>query len=95
MWALAGQGIRVNIKGWNKYVSCFTDNFERCTFKDELIRKCGGNEDIAITIYYHSLDNALKWMDSKIPALGNKVPSKEISSGHANSVRQVIWRSPC
>ena len=85
----------MNLEGWNKYVSCFKDNFESCTFKDELLSKCGGNEDIAITIYYHSQGNALKWIDSPIPALGNKIPSKEISVGKANSVRQVIWRFPC
>ncbi|MDA0149540.1 antitoxin Xre/MbcA/ParS toxin-binding domain-containing protein [Vibrio sp. LaRot3] len=85
----------MNFEGWNKYVSCLEDNFESCTFKDELLGKCGGNRDIAITIYYHSQDNSLKWMDSPIPALENKIPSKEISAGRADTVRQVIWRIPC
>ncbi|SFQ38418.1 MbcA/ParS/Xre antitoxin family protein [Enterovibrio norvegicus] len=85
----------MNIEGWNKYVSCFRENFEGCTFKSELISKCGGNEDIAIAIYYHSRENALKWMDSPVPALDNKVPSREISNGGSNLVRQVIWRIPC
>ena len=85
----------MNIEGWNKYVACFKDNFESCTFKDELLKKCGGNEDIAVTIYYHSLDDALSWMDKPIPALENKIPSKEIAAGKTDSVRQVIWRMPC
>ncbi|MGF1770637.1 hypothetical protein L4D06_25140 [Enterovibrio makurazakiensis] len=85
----------MNIEGWNKYVSCLRDNFEGCVFKDELISKCGGNEDIAIAIYYHSRDNALNWMDSTVPALDNKIPSQELSKVFSDSVRQVIWSIPC
>lgn len=85
----------MNFEDWSNYVSCFSTNFESCTFKDELIKKCCGNEDIAIAIYYHCRNNALKWMDSAVPALANKIPSMEISAGNVNAVREVIWRFPC
>lgn len=85
----------MDIEGWNRYVNNFKANFEECKFKEALIRKCGGHKDIACAIYYHSLSNALDWMDRRIPALNNKVPSREIEIGNVNNVRQVIWRMPC
>ncbi len=84
----------MDIEGWNKYVACFKDNYTSCDFKDALLEKCGGNEDIACAIFYHTQSNALKWMDSAIPALENKIPTQEINIGNSDAVRQVIWRFP-
>ncbi|TMN95122.1 hypothetical protein [Pseudoalteromonas sp. S558] len=85
----------MNNEAWNKYVDCFRKNFDSCVFKDELINVCGGYDDVACAVFFHTQSNAIKWMSSKLPALENKIPSQEIGNGNVISVRKVIMRMPC
>ncbi len=80
---------------WNQYVCRFRDNFAICDFKDELIELCGGYDDIACAVFFHTQENAIKWMNKRLPALENKIPSQEIDKGNVASVREVILRIPC
>lgn len=80
---------------WNTYVDSFKEHFDSCDFKDELISVCGGYDDVACAVFFHTRSSALKWMSSKLPALGNKIPSQQIRDGNVASVREVIMRIPC
>ena len=82
-------------KSWKKYVDCFRETFDNCEFKDELIEVCGGYDDIACAIFFHTRSNAIKWMNSQLPALANKIPRQEIDNGNIISVRKVILRMSC
>ena len=85
----------MNNENWEKYVNCFRSHFENCNFKDELIEVCGGYEDIACVVFFHTQDNAISWMNRKIPALDNKIPSQEIKCGNIMFLKKVIMRIPC
>lgn len=80
-------------QGWIKFSSLGVVKFEKCEFKEELIKKCGGNEDIAWVVYHHNGSQSLKWMNSKIPALGNKSPRSMITN-KLESLKKVLWSFP-
>ncbi|MDO6464451.1 antitoxin Xre/MbcA/ParS toxin-binding domain-containing protein [Pseudoalteromonas carrageenovora] len=61
---------------WNNFAKLCEFKFSECTFKGELVDRCGGDEKLAAVIFYHTQKNALNWMDKSIPALGNKTPLK-------------------
>ena len=50
----------MNNEAWNKYVDCFRKNFDSCDFKDELINVCGGYDDVACAVFFHTRSNAIK-----------------------------------
>tara|TARA_B110001454_G_scaffold15612_1_gene13990 strand:+ start:2308 stop:2565 length:258 start_codon:yes stop_codon:yes gene_type:complete len=85
----------VDNKTWKKYVDCFREKFDTCEFKNELIEVCGGYDDVACTVFFHTQTNAIKWMNSQLPALESKIPRQEIDNGNIISVRKVILRIPC
>ena len=80
-------------QGWIKFSSLGETEFEKCEFKEELLKKCGGNVDIAWVVYHHNGSQSLKWMNSKIPALGNKSPSSMVTH-KLESLKKVLWSFP-
>ena len=80
-------------QGWIKFSSLGEAEFKKCEFKEELIKMCGGNEDIAWVVYHHNGSQSLKWMNSKIPALGNKSPRSMITN-KLESLKKVLWSFP-
>ncbi len=63
---------------WNNFAKLCAPKFSECTFKDELLVKCSGDEKLAAVIFYQTQLNALNWMNRSIPALGNKTPLKSV-----------------
>jgi len=63
---------------WNNFAKLCEAKFSECTFKNELLSQCNGDESLAAVIYYQTQLNALKWMNKSIPALGNKTPIKSV-----------------
>ena len=81
-------------QGWERFSNLGKSEFETCDFKKELINLCGGHEDIAWVVYHHCGERSLKWMNSKIPALGKRKP-KDCIKGGVVSLKQVLWSFPC
>jgi hypothetical protein len=44
----------VDNKTWKKYVDCFREKFDTCEFKNELINVCGGYDDVACAVFFHT-----------------------------------------
>ncbi len=80
-------------QGWIKFASLGKAGFETCDFKEALIQKCGGYEDVAWVVYHHNRSQSLKWMNSKIPALGNKAPRAMVTN-KLESLKKVLWSFP-
>jgi hypothetical protein len=80
--------------GWKEFAEVCRPEFARCAFQDELIAACGGQEDIAWALFYHTQGSALGWLKAAIPALGNKRPGDLIQRGSGDRVRACLWRMP-
>ncbi|MBB1355792.1 hypothetical protein [Pseudoalteromonas sp. SR45-5] len=85
----------MNDSQWKHFVGLCDKNFEECEFASELIAVCFGKEDIAKVVYFHNKGASLKWLRSKIPAMGNLIPYKEIEKGNVDAVRNVLLSFPC
>ena len=79
---------------WEDFVQLCKPEFANCTFKEKLISSCNGKEDVAWVVYYCTLDNSLNWMNSMVPALGNKTPRKCLGA-HIEKLKQVLLSFPC
>lgn len=79
---------------WANFAQLCKPEFSNCAFKDELVSFCGGKEDIAWVVYYHMRNQALDWMQKKVPALGNKTPKKCLGA-HLNQLKGVLLSFPC
>ena len=80
---------------WNTFAAVCRRDFGACTFASELVRECGGNEDIAWATYFHLRDDALAWLQRSVPALDGSVPKALIEAGHPDTVRDCLWSMPC
>jgi hypothetical protein len=45
-----------------------------CGFQDELLEAVGNDRELAMVIYFHLADYALKWLDRRVPALSGAKP---------------------
>jgi hypothetical protein len=80
---------------WYTYTKICRRNFAECSFKDELVAKCGGNEDIAWALFFHLRSDSLTWLQRNVPALDDQMPAKLIADGQADRVRDCLWSMPC
>ena len=80
----AGKNLRI-FAGWNL----------RCSFQSELVRACGGNEDIAWAAYFHLGNGAIEWLHLSVPALSGKTPDSLIDGGGGDEIRHCLWSMPC
>jgi hypothetical protein len=85
----------MNDSSWQKFVRLCDKSFEECEFQEELISACLGHDDIAKVVYYHNRTSSLKWLKSKIPAMNNLVPGKEIEKGNVKAIHNVLLSFPC
>lgn len=67
-------------EAWSKFSSLFVDNWEKCKFKEELVKKFDGNVDIAMVVFASLGNEALRWSSEPVPALGNNSPIDCVSS---------------
>lgn len=59
---------------WRDFVSLFKSEWKNCSFKNELLVRIGGAEDMAMVIYGTLQDSSMKWIESEIPALEGVSP---------------------
>jgi hypothetical protein len=45
-----------------------------CDFQKELLEAVGGDRDLAVVMYRQLDDQALKWLDRRVPALSGRKP---------------------
>lgn len=74
---------------WVTFAQLCEPKFNECKFKKKLLSQCGENQQLAAVIYYQTQSNALKWMNTNIPALGNMTPLKSITS-QPNKLKSVL-----
>lgn len=48
---------------WNTFAAVCRKDFGACSFASDLIRECGGDEDIAWAAYFHLRDERLHGCD--------------------------------
>jgi hypothetical protein len=48
--------------------------WRECRFQEELVAAVGGDLDLAVVIYHQVGDEALKWLDRRVPALSGAKP---------------------
>lgn len=65
---------------WERLVSVRAEVWPGCNFKEELIDKLDGHQDLAIAIYALVGDRAIIWIDRKIPALDGISPKECLAS---------------
>ncbi len=65
---------------WERLVSVLEEVWPRCNFKEELIDKLDGHQDLAIAIYALVGDRAINWIDSSIPAFDGASPKECLAS---------------
>lgn len=82
-------------KSWLKFVGAFNVEWERCSFKEQLITALGGHEDITKVVYSSVEEKALEWINATIPALGNISPREcLVSEGKVNRLKEMLMRMP-
>jgi hypothetical protein len=80
---------------WYAFAEMCQKEFERCTFQTDLVKACGGNEDMAWVAYFHLRDDAVNWFSHSIPSLDGRVPGSLIDEGNGDEVRHCLWAFPC
>jgi len=63
---------------WINFAKLREQKFNECTFKEQLLSLCGGDEMLAAVVYYQTQENALRWMNKSVPALGGQTPIRSI-----------------
>jgi len=81
--------------GWDRFAALCREEFVDCGFQAELVRACGGNEDIAWAVHFHCRGDALGWMRRPFRALNGNVPAQLIEAGRGDEVRECLWSMPC
>lgn len=81
--------------GWSEFAALCQPEFVNCEFQAELLRVCGGNEDIAWAVYFHCGGDAVAWMRRSIPALDGNVPASLMEADRGDEVRGCLWSMPC
>jgi hypothetical protein len=83
-------------RAWAEYVNTFSDRWPDCPFKEELMAALGGDLGLAKTIYWHLEENAVGWLDARIPALGGKTPRACLRTEKGRRrLKEMIMRLPC
>jgi hypothetical protein len=80
--------------GWNAYAKICNEDFQKCSFKSELLSACIGYEDIAWAVYYNLQSDALSWLKRSVPALNGETPASLLATGKADAVRSCLWQMP-
>ncbi len=78
---------------WDGYVQLCKPGFSSCTFRDELITICDGNEDIAWVVFHHNQEQAINWMQQPIPALKGELPANVVKI-NADKLKNVLLSFP-
>lgn len=80
---------------WRVFVSCFENEWKKCTFQQKLTTQLSMNSDIAKVVYATVGDIALDWIKTAIPALENLSPQKclETRSGTLR-LKVMLMRMP-
>lgn len=80
---------------WEDFAAVWAEHWQECDFKDALLKATHSDQLLAQTIYGVVGKNALEWIESPVPALGNKTPASRLKSKRGVlAVRECLLRSP-
>lgn len=85
-----------NQEHWDSFVELFDEWYAQLPkeWKEEAQLK-GIPEDISRVLLCEMRDSAFKWMDKKVPALGDQSPASYLETEEgANALRAAILRMP-
>jgi hypothetical protein len=61
-------------EAWAAFVEALPDEWDQCTFKEELWLSLQGNVDLAKLIYFQARDTSLAYINKPVPALDGLSP---------------------
>lgn len=80
-------------EAWRSFALICSDDWGKCVFKTELLENLDGREEEAMVIYYRLLDDAIVWLNTKIPALENLTPLECVKNDQLRKrLREVLLR---
>lgn len=83
-------------KDWQLFVGAFEENWQRCSFKEELIFALSGHEDLAIVVFGQTGESALGWVHESVPDLGGLTPHECSANSKLNcKLRSTLMKMPC
>lgn len=80
---------------WSIFADLCHEAFEACSFKEQLLSECSGNEDIAWAVFFHFRGQSISWLHQAIPALEHGIPFELVRNGKGDLVRKCLQRVPC
>jgi len=82
-------------KAFAGLVSAYESEWEKCTFKEELLAAVNGNASIAMVTYGRLRGNALKWLVGGVPALDGLSPKECIKTENGlKRLKECLLRMP-
>jgi hypothetical protein len=84
----------MKVLGWSDFVDACSLRFDACADRDELVRACGGDSEIACAVYFHAGKHSLDWLSSPVAALGGSSPIQVLSAGRDGELRDLLMRMP-
>jgi hypothetical protein len=67
-----------------------------CGFQSELLAAVGGDQELAMVIYFHLAKEALRWLDRRVPALSGAKPRNCLKdSRRRRRLKECLLRMPC
>lgn len=84
-----------NQGSWDSFVQLFEKSYLHVEPKwAECAEQRGIPADISKVILCEMGEYALRWIDMKVPALGDESPASYLESGDTNALRAAIMRMP-
>ena len=82
-------------EGWQEFVKCFEELWQRCNFKDILLESVCGNLDVAKVIYGTFEQYAVDWIHEPISALDGLAPIQCMKSPNTiQRLKSMLMRMP-
>jgi hypothetical protein len=82
-------------RAWDEYVAAVAVKWPKCDFKEELLASLNDDLGLAITVYAHLREDALAWIDTRIPALDGETPRACLQSEwRRRRLKEMIMRMP-
>ena len=85
---------QMKVLGWSNFVDACSSRFEACADRDELVRACNGDSEIACAVYFHAGEGSLAWLASPLPVLGGMSPAQVLAAGRDAELRDLLMRVP-
>ena len=80
---------------WSIFAELCHEEFEACSFKEQVLAECAGNEDIAWAVFFHLREQSISRLHQAIPALEHQIPFELVRNGKGDLVRKRLQSMPC